>query len=61
MDESEVNLAELKAGPPYVCKVLRPSNGKNPPENNKNNRFVTKTYTFDVTNVRTNLVVLEHL
>src|ERR1044072_874959 len=61
VDESEVNLAELKPGPPYVCKVLRPSNGKNPPENNKNNRFVTKTYTFDVTNVRTNLVVLEHL
>src|ERR1044072_6373899 len=49
VDESEVNLAELKPGPPHVCKVLRPSNSKNPPENNKNNRFVTKTYTFDVT------------
>src|ERR1044072_2213563 len=50
VDENEVNLAELKPRPPYVCKVLRPSNGKNPPENNKNNRFVTKTYTFGVTN-----------
>src|ERR1044072_8862457 len=33
VEESEVNLAELKSGPPYVCKVLRPSYGKNPPAN----------------------------
>lgn len=46
VEESEVNLAELKSGPPYVCKVLKPSNGKNPSEPSKNERFVTKTYTF---------------
>lgn len=28
VEENEVNLAELKPGHPYVCKVLRPSNGK---------------------------------
>src|ERR1044072_404181 len=49
IDESEVSLAELKPRPPYVCKVLRPSNGKNPSETARNSRFVTKTYTFDVT------------
>lgn len=29
VEESEVNLTELKPGPPYVCKLLKPSNGKN--------------------------------
>ncbi|KEH25962.1 hypothetical protein MTR_6g038450 [Medicago truncatula] len=29
---SEVNLAELKLGPPFTCKVLRLSNSKNPEE-----------------------------
>lgn len=41
-------MAELKSGPPYVCKLLRHSNGKKPIEP-KNEKFVTKAYTFDVT------------
>ncbi|CAJ2657404.1 unnamed protein product [Trifolium pratense] len=47
-DDSDINVAELKPGPPYTCKLLRPSNGKNPVEP-KNDKFVTKTYTFDIT------------
>lgn len=47
VEENEVNLAELKDGPPYVCKLLRPSNGKNP-EEPRNELFPPKTYTFDV-------------
>ncbi|XP_050908741.1 uncharacterized protein LOC127122445 [Lathyrus oleraceus] len=47
-DEREINLAELKQGPPYSCKVLAPSNGKNPIEPEKNDKFPKKTYTFDV-------------
>ncbi|KAK2450068.1 hypothetical protein QL285_009207 [Trifolium repens] len=45
-DESEINVAELKPGPPYTCKMLRPSNGRNPVEP-KNDKYVAKTYTFD--------------
>ena len=45
--ESEVNITELQPRPPFVCKLLKPSNGKNP-EEPKNDRFVSKTYTFDV-------------
>lgn len=30
IEDNEINLAELKDGPPYACKLLRPSNGKNP-------------------------------
>jgi len=48
VDESKVNIAELQPGPPFVCKLLKPSNGKNPKEP-KNDIFVSKTYTFDVT------------
>ncbi|KAK2450508.1 hypothetical protein QL285_009621 [Trifolium repens] len=48
MENSEVNIAELKPGPPYTCKMLKPSNGNNPVEP-KNDRFVSKTYTFDIT------------
>jgi len=48
VEESEVNIAELQPGPPFVCKLLKPSNRKNP-EEPKNDRFVSKTYTFDVT------------
>ena len=48
VEESEVNIAELQPRPPFVCKMLRPSNGNNP-EEPKNDRFVSKTYTFDVT------------
>ncbi|XP_050874982.1 uncharacterized protein LOC127078583 [Lathyrus oleraceus] len=47
-DRSEVNMAELKLGPPYTCKVLKPSNGKNPTEAEKTDKYVAKTYTFDV-------------
>jgi len=45
---SEVNLAELKHGPPFTCKVLRSSNGKNP-EEPTNEKYLSKTYSFDVT------------
>ncbi|WJX93585.1 hypothetical protein P8452_75092 [Trifolium repens] len=48
MENNEVNIAELKPGPPYTCKMLKPSNGNNPVEQ-KNDRFVSKTYTFDIT------------
>eukprot|EP00256_Glycine_max_P066604 XP_025981199.1 uncharacterized protein LOC100802634 [Glycine max] len=48
IEDNEVDLAELKPGPPYVCQLLRPSNGKNPVEP-KNDKFVSKTYTFDIT------------
>ncbi|WJX30008.1 hypothetical protein P8452_18592 [Trifolium repens] len=46
--QGEVDLAELKPGPPYACKLLKPSNGKNPIEP-KNDKYVSKTYTFDIT------------
>ncbi|XP_050890075.1 uncharacterized protein LOC127095425 [Lathyrus oleraceus] len=50
LEEFEVDLAELKeAPPPYACKLLTPSNGRNPVETEKNDRFPKKTYTFDVT------------
>ncbi|XP_050878785.1 uncharacterized protein LOC127082600 [Lathyrus oleraceus] len=48
-DDTEIDLAELTYGPPYACKVLAPSNGKNPVEPEKNDKFPKKTYTFDVT------------
>lgn len=48
-DDTEIDLAELTQGPPYACKVLAPSNGINPVEPEKNDRFPKKTYTFDVT------------
>ncbi|XP_050883622.1 uncharacterized protein LOC127086850 [Lathyrus oleraceus] len=34
--EIEVDVAELKPGPLYVCKLLTPANGKNPSEPEKN-------------------------
>ena len=37
----------MKLGPPYTCKSLRPSDGNNPVETS-NERYVPKTYTFDV-------------
>jgi hypothetical protein len=49
LEEFEVDLAELKEAPPYACKLLTPSNGRNPVETEKNDRFPKKTYTFDVT------------
>lgn len=39
----------LKLGPPYVCKLLKPSNGKNLVEDRKNDKFVSKTYIFGIT------------
>jgi len=47
VEDNEINLAELTDGPPYACKSLRPSNGKNP-EEPKNDKYPPKTYTFDV-------------
>lgn len=47
-NDNKINVAELKPGPPYACKLLKPSNGKNPTEAGKSEKFVTKTYTFDV-------------
>lgn len=43
-EEGEVNMAELKPGPPYVCKLLKPSNEKNHVDTNKNEKFTTRTY-----------------
>lgn len=48
-NDNEIDLAELTQGPPYACKVLAHSNGKNPVEPEKNDRFPKKTYMFDVT------------
>ena len=44
----EVDIAELKPGPPSTCKSLRPSDGKNPVDTSIE-RYVPKTYMFDVT------------
>ena len=50
VEESEIDLAELKQGPLYSCRFLMPSNGKNPTESEKNSdRLPKKTYSFDVT------------
>ena len=43
VEDNEINMAELKDGPPYVRKLLRPSNGKNPKEP-KNDKYPPKTY-----------------
>lgn len=34
-DEGEVDMAELKQGPPYVCKGFAPLNGKTPRQTRK--------------------------
>src|SRR3954468_24381216 len=47
-EEGEVNVAELKPGPPYICKLLKPSKDKNLVES-KNENFSSKTYSFDIT------------
>lgn len=49
IDESEVNVVELKQESPYVCKLLRPSYRKNLVKPNKNDKFSTKIYTFNIT------------
>lgn len=48
VDESDVNVAELKPVPPYTCKLLKPSNRKSPIEAEKADKYVSKTYTIDV-------------
>lgn len=47
--ESEVNVAELKSGPHYVCKLLKSLNGKNHVEPRKNDKFSIIIYTSDIT------------
>lgn len=42
VEESEVNVVELKLGPPYFCKFRKPSNGKNLVEPRKDDKFVVK-------------------
>ena len=49
VEEHEIDLAKLKQGPPYPCKVLTLANKKNPVEPERNDKFPKKTYTFDVT------------
>lgn len=41
--ESEVNVVELKSGPPYLCKLMKLSNEKNHIDPNKNDKFIAKT------------------
>jgi hypothetical protein len=48
VEQGEIDLAELKLGPRYTCKLLKPSNGKNLVEP-KNDKYVSKSYTFDMT------------
>lgn len=48
VEENGVNVVELMLGLPYTCNLLKLSNGKNPIEP-KNENFVARTYTFDVT------------
>lgn len=46
---NEADLAELKTGPPYACKVLTLENGKNLVAPETNDKFPKKTYTLDLT------------
>ena len=48
VEEHEIDLAELKKGPPYPCKVLTPVNGKNPVKPERNDKFPKKTYNFNI-------------
>src|ERR1051325_8382995 len=48
-DQFEIDLVELKEAPPYACRVLLPSNGKDTVENEKNEKYPKKIYTFDIT------------
>lgn len=47
-DGSKVDLAKLKQGSSYSCKVCAPSNGKNSVEPEKGDKSPKKKYTFDV-------------
>lgn len=46
---NELDVARLKPGPSYVCKVLTPVNRKKHVEPDKTYKFPKKTYTFNVT------------
>src|ERR1044072_6906733 len=46
---SKLISAELKQAPPYSCKLLVPTKGKEIIENEKSDKFPKKVYTFDVT------------
>lgn len=46
--EKDINVVELNPGPTYVCKMLKPYDEKNLVKP-KNDKFIAKTYTFDVT------------
>lgn len=48
VNKGEVNVDELNPKPPYTCKLLKPSNGRSPIEIEKVDKYVAKTYTFDV-------------
>ena len=48
VERGKVNITELKLGSTYTCKSLRPSDGKNP-VGPSSERYVLKTYTFDIT------------
>lgn len=48
VEENEVNMEELKQEPTYMFKLMNPSNEKNLVEP-KNENFVDRTYTLDVT------------
>lgn len=58
--ENNMNVAKLKPGSPYVCKLLKPSDRKNPVEL-KNEKKFAKMYPFDITkcNEIFDLVVVE--
>lgn len=49
VEENEVNMDKLKPVPPYTCKLLKPSNGKNLVEPKNEKIIVARTYTFNVT------------
>jgi len=48
VERGKVNITELKLGSTYTRKSLRPSDGKNP-VGPSSERYVLKTYTFDIT------------
>lgn len=44
VEEIEIDVDELKPGPPYVCKFLMPTNRKNPSEPEKNDNQIEVVY-----------------
>lgn len=41
--KNKVDVAELNPGPPYVCNLITPADGKNPSKPEKNDKFPKKT------------------